>query len=39
MMDKSGRAFRSWDLADEYGFDDADGARPHWGRYFAEHVS
>ena len=37
VMDRSGRAFSSWDLAEEYGFDDADGARPHWGRYFAEH--
>jgi NAD(P)-dependent dehydrogenase (short-subunit alcohol dehydrogenase family) len=31
---KSGRAFASWELAEEYGFDDADGRRPHWGRYF-----
>ena len=32
---KSGRAFSSWGLSDEYGFCDADGARPHWGRHFA----
>jgi NAD(P)-dependent dehydrogenase (short-subunit alcohol dehydrogenase family) len=31
---KSGRAFASWELAEEYGFDDVDGRRPHWGRYF-----
>jgi NAD(P)-dependent dehydrogenase (short-subunit alcohol dehydrogenase family) len=30
---KSGRVFTSWDLSDEYGFTDADGARPHWGRF------
>lgn len=35
VMDKSGQALSSWDMADEYGFDDTDGARPHWGRYFA----
>ncbi len=31
---KTGRVFASWTLADEYGFTDADGARPHWGRHF-----
>jgi NAD(P)-dependent dehydrogenase (short-subunit alcohol dehydrogenase family) len=30
---KSGRVFSSWDLSDEYGFTDTDGARPHWGRH------
>jgi hypothetical protein len=30
---KSGRVFSSWDLSEEYGFADADGARPHWGRF------
>jgi NAD(P)-dependent dehydrogenase (short-subunit alcohol dehydrogenase family) len=30
---KSGRVFSSWDLSDEYGFTDASGARPHWGRH------
>ena len=32
---KSGGAYSSWDLSDEYGFSDIDGNRPHWGRYFA----
>lgn len=32
---KSGQVFSSWDLSDEYGFTDADGSHPHWGRYFA----
>ena len=34
---KSGGLFGSWALADEYGFTDIDGARPHWGRYGKEH--
>jgi NAD(P)-dependent dehydrogenase (short-subunit alcohol dehydrogenase family) len=33
---KSGQVFSSWDLSDEYGFTDADGDQPHWGRHFAE---
>jgi NAD(P)-dependent dehydrogenase (short-subunit alcohol dehydrogenase family) len=28
-----GQALASWDLADRYGIVDADGRRPHWGRY------
>jgi len=32
---KSGRVFSSWGLSDEYGFCDADGRRPHWGKHFA----
>src|SRR5205085_9833779 len=38
VMDKAGRVLTSGDVADEYGFDDADGTHPHWVRYFAEHV-
>ncbi len=34
LMKKSGRAFSSWNLSDEYAFCDADGRRPHWGRHF-----
>lgn len=34
--EKSGGAFSSWSLSDEYGFTDLGGAKPHWGRYFAE---
>jgi NAD(P)-dependent dehydrogenase (short-subunit alcohol dehydrogenase family) len=34
IMKKSGRVFSSWGLSDEYGFCDADGRRPHWGRHF-----
>lgn len=34
VAEKRGRVFGSWDLAEEYGFDDADGRRPHWMRHF-----
>jgi hypothetical protein len=34
---KSGGLYSSWGLSEEYGFTDIDGARPHAGRYFAEH--
>ncbi|MBB6733362.1 SDR family NAD(P)-dependent oxidoreductase [Cohnella sp. CBP 2801] len=33
---KSGGVFASWDLSEEYGYPDADGGRPHWGRYAKE---
>ena len=33
-----GRALSSWQLAQEYGFDDVDGTRPDWGAHFDEHV-
>jgi len=36
LMKKSGRVFSSWNLSDEYGFCDADGRRPHWGRHVTE---
>lgn len=36
ILKKSGRVFSSWTLSDEYGFCDADGRRPHFGRYFVE---
>ncbi len=32
----NGRVLASWTLSDEYGFPDADGSRPHWGRHFAQ---
>jgi NAD(P)-dependent dehydrogenase (short-subunit alcohol dehydrogenase family) len=37
VLAKSGGLFSSWDLSEEYGFTDVDGARPNWGRYIAEH--
>src|SRR6266568_4894764 len=36
IMKKSGLVFSSWVRSDEYGFCDAEGRRPHWGRYFTE---
>ncbi len=36
IAEKSGQVWSSWDLAEEYGFDDIDGRRPHWGRHFEE---
>ena len=30
---KNGRVFSSWGLAEEYGFTDADGSRPNWGKH------
>jgi hypothetical protein len=36
---KSGGAFSSWGLAEEYGFTDIDGRQPNWGKYFAAHVA
>ncbi|MGH2443596.1 MAG: SDR family oxidoreductase [Chloroflexota bacterium] len=35
---KRGQVLTSWDLAGEYGFDDVDGRRPNWGRYFVENI-
>ena len=35
---KAGRVFASWDLAEEYGVDDADGSRPHFVRWLEAHM-
>jgi NAD(P)-dependent dehydrogenase (short-subunit alcohol dehydrogenase family) len=35
---KNGRVFASWTLGDEYGFDDADGSRPHYRRWLEAHM-
>ncbi|MEP6491116.1 MAG: SDR family oxidoreductase [bacterium] len=32
----SGAALTSWDLAERYDVNDADGRRPHWGRHIAK---
>jgi len=39
VMSKTGQALSTWSLSEEYPFTDADGSRPHWGRYFAEHFA
>jgi NAD(P)-dependent dehydrogenase (short-subunit alcohol dehydrogenase family) len=38
IMSKSGRSLSTGSLADEYGFTDADGSRPNFGRYYEEVV-
>jgi NAD(P)-dependent dehydrogenase (short-subunit alcohol dehydrogenase family) len=35
---KNGRVFASWDLAEEYGVNDADGSRPHFVRWLKDHM-
>ena len=35
---RNGRVVASWDLAQEYGLDDADGSRPHFVRWLREHM-
>ncbi len=37
IMEKSGGAYASWTLAEEYGFKDVDGNSPNCMRYFEEH--
>lgn len=37
-MDHTGTATSSWDLARRYGFADADGATPDWGRYARDNL-
>jgi NAD(P)-dependent dehydrogenase (short-subunit alcohol dehydrogenase family) len=36
---RTGAVLTSWDLAEEYDIDDADGTRPHWGRHFAANIN
>jgi len=38
VMKKNGRVFASWDLAQEYGVDDADGSRPHFVRWLQANM-
>lgn len=35
ILAKSGKLLSSWELADEYGFDDVDGRHPHWAHHLA----
>jgi NAD(P)-dependent dehydrogenase (short-subunit alcohol dehydrogenase family) len=34
VIEKSGKAFSSWGLMEEYGFTDINGEQPNWGKYF-----
>ncbi|MBM3271452.1 MAG: SDR family oxidoreductase [Candidatus Sericytochromatia bacterium] len=38
VANKNGRVFASWDLAQEYQVNDADGTRPHFVRWLNEHM-
>jgi len=33
--EKHGKSLSTWTLSEEYAFEDMDGRRPHWGRFFA----
>ncbi|XEC93712.1 SDR family oxidoreductase [Paenibacillus tarimensis] len=37
VFEKSGQALASWNLSDNYGLEDVDGRRPHWGNYSKKH--
>jgi NAD(P)-dependent dehydrogenase (short-subunit alcohol dehydrogenase family) len=39
LLELSGGAFASWELAARYGIKDVDGARPDWGAHFATLAS
>ncbi|HSP13503.1 MAG TPA: SDR family NAD(P)-dependent oxidoreductase [Thermoanaerobaculia bacterium] len=38
VMKKSGRVFTAAELAEEYGFTDADGSRPSWRKYIEKNA-
>ncbi|HEY6378780.1 MAG TPA: SDR family oxidoreductase [Candidatus Dormibacteraeota bacterium] len=38
ILDRSGQALSTWELARAYGFTDADGTQPDWGGYFRDVV-
>ena len=38
VLEKTGQALTSWDLAREYGFTDVDGTQPDWGTHYREQV-
>ncbi|HEX8501241.1 MAG TPA: SDR family oxidoreductase [Pyrinomonadaceae bacterium] len=37
VLEKSGGLYSSWGLAEEYGFTDVNGERPHWWNFFSEN--
>lgn len=39
VMEKSGSRQSTWKLAAEYGFRDADGSQPNWGKHWAEFTA
>ena len=36
VMEKTGKVFSSWRLAQEYDFTDIDGRKPNWGKHLRE---
>ena len=38
VLARSGDLTSSWEVAREFGFTDADGTRPDWGRHAAAHI-
>ena len=38
IMQRSGQAVATWNLAREYGFTDADGTQPDWGAHARAHM-
>ncbi len=38
VVGKNGRVYASWDLAEEYGVNDADGSRPHFHRWLQANM-
>lgn len=39
VMEKSGKALATWNLAPEYGFTDVDGGQPNWNKYYREKIA
>jgi hypothetical protein len=37
VLDRTGEAVSTWELAQEYGFTDRDSSRPDWGSHLREH--
>jgi hypothetical protein len=37
VLDRTGEAVSTWQLAKDYGFTDRDGNRPDWGSHLREH--
>jgi NAD(P)-dependent dehydrogenase (short-subunit alcohol dehydrogenase family) len=38
VLERTGKTLTSWQLADDYGFTDADGTRPHWDRFLQPFI-
>jgi len=38
VLERSGQQLTSWGLAEDYGFTDVDGRKPHWDRFFGREM-